>query len=108
MRLVLNATLYLKGIALKPEILKAIVIADQLHAFYTGREVEITSTLDGKHSKGSRHYSGLAFDIRNWYLTEESAIEDFIRDLRIKVENDYDIVRERTHIHVEFDPERLS
>ncbi|RLD00690.1 MAG: hypothetical protein DRI46_06770 [Chloroflexi bacterium] len=63
----------------------------------------ITAGLEGLHSAGSLHYYGLAIDVRT-------------RDLRIKsrkiaaarIQNilggDYDVVLEKDHIHVEYDP----
>lgn len=86
-----------------------------------GEELVITSALDGKHSKKSKHYHGHALDFRTWYFTVENmpkVMEDFKKVLTnilkwnkffnsfgepLQLE-DYDIVLESTHLHVEYDP----
>jgi len=65
-----------------------------------GDELVITSTFEGNHSAGSLHYSNDAFDCR------------YPKDLGVKVVDrikanlvgDYDVVAERDHVHVEYDP----
>lgn len=37
-----------------------------LHADVFGIELTITSANDGTHGKGSKHYKGLAVDMRSW------------------------------------------
>lgn len=70
----------------------------------------ITSGCDGKHSEGSRHYSGEALDYGVKYpngiylscaLAEKLAI-----DISAALKKDYDVILEysKYHIHVEFDP----
>lgn len=68
-----------------------------------GQLFTITSITDGKHSNGSLHYKGLAIDIRTRDLVGITAhhIAELIRNA---LGNDYDVVVEATHIHVEYDP----
>lgn len=61
----------------------------------------ITSGNDGKHSKDSLHYKDRAIDIRifdmkypnrNWLM------------IRKQLGKDYDVILEKTHIHIEYQP----
>lgn len=65
--------------------------------------VTITSGLDGVHSAGSLHYYGLAVDGRTHYFTEEE-IDRAVAQLKNELGNNYDVVKESTHIHIEYDP----
>lgn len=64
------------------------------------QELVITSTYEGTHGEGSLHYSNDAVDVRvpdKYGITAK-------RDLKIGLGKDYDVVLERDHIHVEWDP----
>ena len=69
-----------------------------------GQELVVTSVMDGVHSKNSLHYKGLAFDTRTWYFTK-SVLEDLLVCLRIALGSDYDVVLEKDHFHIEYDPD---
>jgi len=71
---------------------------DQLHY-----EMVITSCCDGIHKAGSKHYSGNAFDLRFWQIAE-SQRTNVCAKLRLVLKGDYDVVLEKDHIHVEYDP----
>lgn len=76
--------------------------ADQLHKRIAGREVEITSCTEGKHSVArSSHYRGDAIDIRIWYLTDAA---NFVKRLKLSLGTDYVVILEETHIHVHWSP----
>lgn len=80
---------------------KAALVAEQLYKKY-GEEVVITSANDGKHMPHSLHYLGKAIDLRTWSLNgREKKVAD---ELRKALEKDYDVVLEKDHIHVEWDP----
>lgn len=98
-----DARLFSNGVTCAHETQIAMDAADKLHWDMTSRELEVTSAVDGKHSKHSRHYVGLAFDIRQWYLPR---IDRFVSELQRQLGINYDVVREDTHIHCEYDPER--
>ena len=68
----------------------------------SGKSLTVTSTNDGKHMKGSFHYKDLAFDLRTWYLSA-SEQKKLVKDAKAELGKDYDIVIEKTHIHVEYD-----
>ena len=63
----------------------------------------LTSVTDGKHSAGSKHYSGHAFDIRTRDISPEQW-QLIASDIRERIGSEYDVVVEKDHIHVEFDP----
>jgi len=60
----------------------------------------VTSTFEGNHSPGSLHYSNNAFDIRN---PSKSKHFDYSHLLSI-MPPAYDVVFEKDHIHIEYDP----
>lgn len=90
----------LKG--LKTEILFGVIIlAGILREM--GLRLTITAGTDGKHSEGSLHYVGLAVDIRTRDMTKEQALKA-IAAFKERAEQQFDIVLEATHIHLEYDP----
>lgn len=95
------------GVALlgmRPEILLAVIAAEPIW-YQMGTDLTITSCTEGVHSKGSRHYSGLAIDLRTRGLSNEQA-KRAAKLLADALGDNFDVVLEETHIHVEFDPER--
>lgn len=95
-----------KGI--QPEILLGLEIC---HFVFTKRGIPltITSCADGKHGTNSLHYRGRAVDIR---LPSRTSDEPEI-DLAVLVEcrealgEQYDIVLESDHLHLEYDPKPI-
>lgn len=87
---------------LRAEMVPALLAADRILEAI-GAELIITSALDGEHKAGSRHFLGLALDFRTRHLTglERSR---FASELQAALGNQYDVVLEKTHVHVEFDP----
>ena len=63
----------------------------------------ITSANDGQHMDGSKHYLDKAWDLRIRNL-EAGMIEEIARMLRVDLGKDWDIVVEKDHLHVEYDP----
>jgi hypothetical protein len=67
--------------------------------------VWITSANDGVHMEGSLHYKNRAFDIRTRNVTEGvTAQKSWTRKVRKVLGKDYDVVFEKDHIHVEYQP----
>lgn len=87
---------------LKPEALLAINIAAGVYRKY-GYDLVLTSALDGAHSPNSRHYVGLAIDIRTRDIARYD-LADIIQDLKTALGDEYDVVLEHDHLHVEHDP----
>ena len=96
MRLKHNVSL----LGMKPEIVVGMMAAQEV-CRELGVDLILTSVTDGKHSKGSRHYSGLAFDMRTRHMKDP---KDAHRRLSEALGEQFDVVLESTHIHVEYDP----
>ena len=68
-----------------------------------GLVLTITSGTDGKHMRGSKHYSGEALDIRTRGLTK-SNVTRVLGTLSARLGREYDVVLEKDHIHIEYVP----
>ena len=93
---------------LKREIRRALNIIEDVYINVAGHESIITSTTEGTHSAGSLHYAGQAVDIalpgaHNMHA-HPNAISKVAKRLREMLGKDYDVVLEKDHIHVEYDP----
>lgn len=95
---------------LKPEMARALPWIEAAHAdAYLTRGAIITSGTDGVHRDDSKHYEGLAVDLRTRDLTPVE-IARLVPALRKRLngsanaDRPYNVVVETTHIHVEFDP----
>jgi len=88
---------------LQTETMLGIIIAASVLEKY-GYDLTITSVADGKHGPKSLHYAGYAFDFRTRMMRDgdkqivASAVSKALGD-------EYDVVAEKTHIHVEYDPD---
>jgi len=60
----------------------------------------ITSTYEGNHGEGSLHYANQAYDVR---LPDDSKLR-ILAKIKEKLGSDFDVVLERTHYHIEYDP----
>ena len=89
---------------LHPKIWEAIYLVDGL---LNPRNIDtvITSGLEGKHSYGSLHYSGLAVDIRKRTILHADEMFSLIKEL---LPDAYDCVNEKTHYHIEYQPKTLE
>jgi len=70
-------------------------------------KVWITSANDSRHGDESLHYKDRAFDIRIYNITGKVHYEAKLWALRLALVlgEAYDVVKEKDHIHIEFDPE---
>jgi hypothetical protein len=60
----------------------------------------ITSGRDGLHMNGSLHYKNLAIDIRRYDMKNAKKTVEL---LKLALGKNFDIVLEKTHIHIEYD-----
>lgn len=66
-----------------------------------GAELVITSGVDGKHMIESLHYKGLALDFRTRDLKDP---QDILKAVKAMLGQEFDVVLEKDHLHVEFQP----
>ncbi len=92
-----------KAEGLRPEILLAIQEAREVYRDLNDADLIVTSLLEGDHNVDSLHYKGLAVDIRIRHLSKVDQATAAAR-LRVALGPEYDVILEKTHIHVEFDP----
>ena len=89
---------------LRPEILLGVVIAERVFE-EAGADLVVTACVDGKHAAGSLHYVGQAVDLRTRDVAADVRPK-LVARLRECLGEDYDVVLETDHIHVEFQPKR--
>ncbi len=65
--------------------------------------VTITSGNDGKHMIKSKHYENQAIDIRINDMEINRHVGTTLR-IRKELGKNYDVILEKTHIHIEYDP----
>jgi hypothetical protein len=85
---------------LRSEMVVALLIADGV---FGKHGVIVTSATDGKHGRGSLHYVGLAVDLRTRHLPQGVAAH-LKGKLAEALGPQYDVVLEKTHLHVEYQP----
>lgn len=96
-------------LGLRPEVVLALIcINDQYRA--VGADCIIRYGIDGEHSRGSEHYTGLAVDLRIHNVPQEKRA-DLVARIRDALGPDYDVLWEAVgtsneHLHVEFDPKQ--
>ena len=94
-------------LGVQPVMILAAITADSIWKDLGAKDgVVITSGIDGKHSSGSLHYKGYALDLRIWNLPNPELAQNAAQALREALGEDFDVVLEKDHIHVEFDPKR--
>lgn len=84
---------------------KAALVAEDVYHQFGFFELTITSGVDGKHGADSLHGKGLAIDIRTWHIASES-LSVIAGEIRHRLGEEYDVVVEVDHIHIEYDPRR--
>lgn len=83
------------------EILLAVMVAHELFREHA-ETLTLTSVTDGQHKAGSLHHTGRAVDLRLPALKQEL----LVAALRSRLGTDYDVVLEKDHIHLEYDPKK--
>jgi len=93
-----------RATGIKPEIVCVIpiiieVLRNHNHPFL------ITALTDGQHMMGSMHHLGLAVDVdfQQRRFSPETG-EIIANDLEVALGPDYDVVFEKHHFHIEYDP----
>ena len=91
----------IKGI--KPELLAGLIVADGIWKQF-GEVLVVTSVVDSKHIEDSLHPSGYGGDLRTHYFPSATTIKFAAQLLRDALTDEFDVVVEPDHIHIEFDP----
>lgn len=86
---------------LKTEILLAVIVASDIYKSL-GQALVITELTGGKHSRASLHYVGYAVDLRTHYFSDNGL--EAQKMLKNSLGTEYDVVLEKDHIHIEFQP----
>ena len=90
---------------IEPQMILAMHIAEQCCA-ELGTDCTVTSAVEAKHGAKSLHYVGRAIDIRTRTLTPER--QETLRErIASRLGTDFDVLREATHIHIEWDPKGM-
>ena len=85
---------------LSPQMALAYTIACKCYGQY---DCVITSANDSKHGPNSLHYKGQALDLRTRHLNGQG-LQSVYHKLKESLGEQFDVVLEANHIHVEFDP----
>lgn len=96
------------GVSMKyihPKIGHAIDIAKHVWELQDIDECVVTSLNDSKHSVTSLHYAGCAVDLRIWNVPE-SKRDAITVMLKARLRNEYDVINEGDHYHIEWQPKR--
>jgi len=98
-----KAGVSLQGI--QPEI---VATFQTVEAAFAPKEAVVTSAKDGRHKRGSLHFSGNAIDLRVRHLVEGEAVRIHLT-IKTALTDEYDVLHEYIgtddeHIHIEFQP----
>lgn len=83
----------------RPEIVLALQVAHNIFEAFSF-DLVVTSLLDGEHSRSSLHYTGCAADLR----LPGSRAAEVVAALQHALGDDFDVILESDHIHIEFQP----
>lgn len=94
-----------KRVKIKPEMAVPLIclVVDSAFRRVGGTDAVLTSVIDGKHKVGSLHYKGLACDFRISQVLPET-LKRIEAEIRLSLSEEFDVVLEKDHLHIEFDP----
>lgn len=101
MAIALKSSARITGV--RPETLFAMRVAEGVFEDRKLGLMTVTSCTDGKHSAGSKHYTGGAFDIRTRDIPQDQW-QIVAGDIRERLGSEFDVVVEKDHLHIENDP----
>ena len=87
---------------LKPQMAIAYTIICAAYQRHGAQPCVITSASDGTHGPNSLHYQGLALDLRTKSVIP-AMLSLIVRDLKRDLGDQFDVVEEPDHLHVEYD-----
>jgi hypothetical protein len=89
---------------LSSQIVLSLITASGIYQA-NGQELVITSITDSVHSVTSLHYNGMAVDLRTNVFSATTALK-VAKELAGALGNNFDVILESNHIHVEYDPHK--
>ena len=93
-----------KIVGINPELIMGLMAAQKVFDAL-GIDMVVTSVMDGKHSSTSLHYAGNAADIRISNIPTK-LVTQVSTHIASALPNDFDVILETDHIHLEFQPRR--
>jgi len=89
---------------------KVYYAASVVAEIYAGRDLDlvITSGRDGRHSKHSVHYKGLAFDCRIYTLPSATAIKEVADQIRKELGDEFGVLQEKTHLQIQYGHDNIK
>jgi hypothetical protein len=105
--LCLKAGVEINGAHMGSEMQQIVEVAIETAPMLERGTVWITSANDSIHHPESLHYKNLAYDIRIWNIigAVKAEARSWAERMQVALGDDYDVLLERDHIHVEYDPE---
>lgn len=92
-----------KMAVLSPQMVLAVQVIADIFQYPFGKDCVITSITDGRHMKGSKHGTGEGMDFRISHVDEDNW-PTLVTLIKTSLTADFDVVLEKDHIHVEYDP----
>lgn len=92
---------------IRPEILLGVCVVHSVFQTYSVPLMTITEGTGGKHMEGSKHYQGLAVDIRSKNIPE-MAKNAILKECQVNLGENFDFLLEQAgeageHFHLEYD-----
>ena len=88
---------------IRAEIVIALMIAQEtVRTYNVHYRLTVTSVTDGQHGNGSLHYVGAAADLRINDMMFD--VNNYVESLKIALKENYDVILEKDHIHIEYQP----
>ena len=102
----LKDSVHINGAHFDSVMVRIIEVARDTAPMLESGTVWITSANDGDHSEGSLHFDNRAFDIRIkniiGHINSEARL--WARRMKSALGDEYDVLLERDHIHIEHQP----
>lgn len=104
--LCLKNDVHINGAHFDSVMVRIIDVARETAPMLEEGTVWITSANDSEHMEGSLHFENRAFDIRIGNIIGDMAYEArlWAERMQVALGDDYDVLLEKDHIHVELDP----
>lgn len=91
-----------KLFGMRPELGAALTVVEGVFRD-AGYPATVTSVTDGSHSNASLHYTGCALDLRTRDIPQ-GELEILKTTMRDRLTIEFDVVLEKDHFHIEYQP----